>query len=127
MSMRNPLPLVGIPAGYALDEWRAGHRVAASYVDAVFDVSGCMAVLVPACGEKHDFALVKGLLSEQLDDILRLRKEAGILDDGMEQRYRDAVRVSKRWIHNYTEFNFRSLGTYTRADLAEIAAAQDAF
>ena len=53
--MRKPLPLVGIPANYALDEGRAGHRVGASYVDAVFDASGCMPMLVPACGEKHDF------------------------------------------------------------------------
>lgn len=78
-------------------------------------------------GEKHDFALVKGLLAEQLDDILRLRKEAGILDDAMDRRYRDSVRVSMRWIRNYTELNFRSLGTYTRKDLADIAAAPDAF
>ncbi len=85
------------------------------------------AVVDSESGEKHDFTLVKGLLSEQFDDILRLRKEAGILDDGMEQRYRDAVRVSMRWIHNYTEMNFRSLGTYTRTDLAQIAAAPDAF
>ena len=78
-------------------------------------------------GQKHDFALVKGLLSEQLEDILRLRKEADVLNESMEMRYRDAVMVSMRWIKNYTELNFRSLGTYTRKDLADIAAEADAF
>ena len=28
-----------------------------------------------------------------------------------------------RWIKNYTEFNFRSLGSYTDADFEEIAVA----
>jgi putative glutamine amidotransferase len=65
MSMSKPLPLVGIPANYALDDGRAGHRVGASYIDAVFEVSGCMAVLVPACGEKHDF----GTLIDRLDGL----------------------------------------------------------
>ena len=77
-------------------------------------------------GERHDAALVKGLLSEQLEDILRLRAESGVLDGEMDRRYRDAFRVSLRWIRNYTERDFRSLGTYTRADLARVAAEPDA-
>jgi len=85
------------------------------------------AVVDSETGDTHDFALVKGLLTEQLDDILKLRKEADALDEATEQRYRDAVRVSMRWIKNYTELNFRSLGTYTRKDLAEVAVAPDAF
>ena len=32
-----------------------------------------------------------------------------------------------RWIKNYTDLDFRSLGSYTRADLERIAAAPDAF
>ncbi len=32
-----------------------------------------------------------------------------------------------RWVKNYTELNFRSLGSYTRADLDVIAAAPDVF
>jgi hypothetical protein len=31
-----------------------------------------------------------------------------------------------RWIKNYVELDFRSLGSYTRADLDAIAAAPDA-
>ena len=42
-------------------------------------------------------------------------------------RYRAAAKVTLRWIKNYTDLDFRSLGSYTRDDLAAIAAAPDAF
>jgi len=32
-----------------------------------------------------------------------------------------------RWIKNYTELNFRSLGAYTRAELEQVAGGPDAF
>ena len=81
-------------------------------------------------GEAHDFALVKRMLTEEAADILRLlREEAG--DGGVytaaEERYRKAVKIALRWIKNYTEFDYRSLGSYTRADLDAVAAADDAF
>src|SRR5205807_2931727 len=77
----------------------------------------------------HDFPLVKGLLEEEVEDILgRLRATAS--DDRgkaayaqAEERYRKAVKIALRWVRNYTELNFRSLGSYTRADLDAIAAA----
>ena len=81
-------------------------------------------------GEAHDFALVKRLLSEELDDILS-RRRAEIADPdalaAVEERYRAACKIAMRWVRNYTELDFRSLGAYTRADLADIAAAPDAF
>jgi malate synthase len=81
----------------------------------------------------HDVALVKRLLQEETDDILsRLRATA--TDDKSraayaeaETRYRKALKIALRWIKNYTELDFRSLGSYTRADLDKIAAAPDAF
>ena len=74
-------------------------------------------------GVAHDFALVKKLLREELEDILSRRpKHAEV-----ETRYRQAMRVGLRWIKNYTELNFRSLGSYTRAELDVIARAPDAF
>jgi len=86
-------------------------------------------------GESHDFALVKRLLAEELEDILaQLRKGAGAADQPgqpasaeAETRYRKAAKVAMRWIKNYTELDFRSLGSYTRPDLDAIAAAPDAF
>src|SRR5262245_56292608 len=81
----------------------------------------------------HDFPLVKRLLQEECDDILgRLR--AGVQDERgraayaeAETRYRKAVKIAMRWIKNYADLDFRSLGSYTRADLDRIAAAPDAF
>ena len=72
---------------------------------------------------EHDFPLVKRLLQEELDDILRLARP----DPATEERYRKALRIAMRWIRNYVDLDFRSLGTYTRADLDRIAAAPDAF
>jgi malate synthase len=85
--------------------------------------------------ESHDFALVKRLLTEELEDILaQLRKGAGAADQPgqpasaeAETRYRKAAKVAMRWIKNYTELDFRSLGSYTSADLDAIAADGDAF
>ena len=81
-------------------------------------------------GEVHDFALVKRLLGEELEDILS-RRRAEVADAAalaaVEDRYRAARKTAMRWVRNYTELDFRSLGSYTRADLAQIAAAPDAF
>jgi len=72
----------------------------------------------------HDFALVKRLLTEETADILaRLPTK----DPETETRYGKAMRIALRWIKNYADLDFRSLGAYTRADLDAIAAAPDAF
>ena len=72
-------------------------------------------------GETHDLALVKRLLGEELDDILS-RRRAETADQAAlaaaEERYRAAHKIAMRWVLNYTELDFRSLGSYTRADLA---------
>ncbi|HET7876129.1 MAG TPA: hypothetical protein VFN71_11475 [Methylomirabilota bacterium] len=72
----------------------------------------------------HDEALVKTLLQEECEDILRLLKTK---DGATEERYRKAVKIAARWIKNYTDLDFRSLGSYSRPDLERIAAAPDAF
>jgi malate synthase len=82
---------------------------------------------------EHDFALVKRLLQEECDDILRLARASAPDDQRRraqaeaEVRYRKAVKIAMRWIKNYTDLDFRSLGTYTHKQLDEIAAAPDAF
>jgi malate synthase len=72
----------------------------------------------------HDFALVKKLLAEECEDILA---QPGPKDPEREARYRKAPKIAMRWIKNYTGLDFRSLGSYTRADLEKIVAAPDAF
>jgi malate synthase len=81
----------------------------------------------------HDVDLVKRLIREEGEDILS-RLQATIRNDRdraayaqAEERYRKAVKIAMRWIKNYTELNFRSLGSYTSADLEAIATADDAF
>jgi malate synthase len=71
----------------------------------------------------HDFALVKRLLQEELDDILSKRPA----DPAMQTRYRKALKISLRWIKNYTDLDFRSLGSYTRPQLDAVAAGADSF
>src|SRR3989449_643657 len=71
---------------------------------------------------QHDFALVKRLLGEELADILARRQGAET-----HERYRKALKIAMRWIKNYTELNFKSLGAYTPAELDAIAAAPAAF
>ncbi len=71
----------------------------------------------------HDAALVKRLLQEECDDILRLMKTR---EPQTEERYRKAVKIAHRWIKNYVDLDYRSLGSYTRADLDRIATGPDA-
>ncbi len=71
----------------------------------------------------HDFTLVKRLLQEELDDILGRRPK----DAATQERYRKATKIAMRWIKNYGDLDFRSLGSYTRADLDRIASERDAF
>jgi malate synthase len=71
----------------------------------------------------HDAALVKRLLQEECEDILRLMKTS---DAQTQDRYRKAARIAQRWIKNYVDLDYRSLGSYTRADLDRIADAPDA-
>jgi malate synthase len=72
-------------------------------------------------GVPHDEVLVKRILGAELADILARRQGAET-----HERYRKAVKIAMRWIKNYTELNFRSLGAYSRAELDRIAAAPDA-
>ena len=83
-------------------------------------------------GEVHTLELVKRTLLAEEEDILTRLEEEGASDvdiAGREEavaRYRGATKVVMQWIKNYTAFDFRSLGSYTRDDLAAIAAAPDA-
>ena len=79
-------------------------------------------------GLRHDFALVKRLLQEERDDIVARLPEAGSeAGRQADERYRKAYTIALRWIRNYTELNFRSLGSYTREELEAIAASGEAF
>jgi malate synthase len=81
-------------------------------------------------GQAHDFPLVKQLLNEELQSILSMLPPGGEGEGGRaatEDRYRRSLKIAQRWIKNYTELDFRPLGSYTHADLNRIAGEADAF
>ena len=85
-------------------------------------------------GQIQDFELIKRLLREELEDISERRTAAAPSDSASQEalaemldRYQSAYKVALKWIKNYTEYDFRSLGSYTHADLLAIAEAEDAF
>lgn len=86
-------------------------------------------------GKEHNLDVVKNALDVELKDILSIRrlqaqKEDNIskeLQDLQIERYHQAFKISLRWIKNYTEFNFRSLGSYSRPELIEMTRQPDAF
>ena len=86
-------------------------------------------------GQLHDFRLVKRLMEEETENILLLHM-ANVPDgdtkvramyDAAEVRYRKALKIALRWVKNYTDLDFRSLGSYSRKDLEAIASSSDAF
>ena len=80
-------------------------------------------------GIKHDEKLVHKILSEELEDILKLRKTQ-ITDSTQYSKvadfYKKAFKISQRWIRNYVDLNFASLGSYTRQQLLQIGNEEDA-
>ena len=73
----------------------------------------------------HDLALIKELTRcEGVDIIERLGDEA---DDATRARYRESEQIVLGWIKRYTEFDFRSLGSYTREELHQQGTGPDPF
>ena len=79
--------------------------------------------------QKHSLGSVRQVTDIETDDILRLRgtQFSGKELSEIESRYRASRKITLRWIKNYTDMNFRSLGSYTREDLANIALEPEAF
>ncbi|MEE2884424.1 MAG: hypothetical protein VX701_01855 [Chloroflexota bacterium] len=73
-------------------------------------------------GQPHDFGIVKGIVDSEFEDILALRNKEGI-DSASIDRYRKSASITSQWIKNYTEMEFRSLGSYTREELDSIGSS----
>ena len=73
----------------------------------------------------HDLGLVKQIVTDEGEDIIRLL--GGGASQEQVRRYQYSVKIALRWIKNYTDFDFRSLGSYSRPQLKAIAADPDAF
>jgi malate synthase len=75
--------------------------------------------------QEHSYKLVKEIILDETKDIIKLLGENA--SDDQINKYEDSSKIAMQWIKNYTEFNFRSLGSYSRKDLDDIANEKDAF
>ncbi len=73
---------------------------------------------------RHTPALVKAMLQEECADIIS--RLGASPDPELRARYECSQGVALRWVRNYTELDFRSLGSYTRTELAELGRGPDA-
>ena len=71
----------------------------------------------------HTTESVKTVLQSELTSIL---KESEPTDDATKKRYKTAYKVALRWIRNYIELDFRSLGSYSVAELINLGHEDDA-
>ena len=76
----------------------------------------------------HTTHVVKEMVNNATTNILEIRKsqhnEVDFID--MATRYQIARKICLKWIENYTELNFRSLGSYTQKELRQIGTEIDA-
>ena len=73
--------------------------------------------------QPHTPELAKQILIEEGEEIIRFHGSNA--DKATIARYQAAVKIAMHWTKNYIDLDFRSLGSYTRAHLAEIAAAPE--
>ena len=75
--------------------------------------------------EEHTFKLVKEIINDETKDIINLLGDDAT--DDQKSKYEKSSKIAMQWIKNYTDYEFRSLGSYTRNDLEKIASSPDAF
>ena len=75
--------------------------------------------------EEHSFKLVKEIINDETRDIIDLLGDDATEDQKL--KYIKSSKIAMQWIKNYTEYEFRSLGSYTRDDLEKIAANPEPF
>ncbi len=68
--------------------------------------------------------MVKEILGTECADILA--RLGDLSEPQLRTRYQYSYGIALRWIRNYTELDFRSLGSYTRDELAAIGREPDA-
>jgi malate synthase len=76
-------------------------------------------------GRHHSPAMVKQILGEECTDIIA--RLGDLSEPELRTRYQRSFGIALRWIRNYTELDFRSLGSYARDELAAIGGGSDAF
>jgi len=75
-------------------------------------------------GRRHSPAMVKEILGAECADIIA--RLGDLSETELRTRYQSSYGIALRWIRNYTELDFRSLGSYTRDELEAIGREPDA-
>ena len=70
---------------------------------------------------RHDLKRVKEIFDFEYEDIIRCNTEAN------EQVYQKARKIGLNWVYSYTEFDFDSLGSFSREFLEQIGTSKDRF
>ncbi len=111
--------LAGIPGERpALMEDLATARMSAAQIaQRIIHESKCEDI-----NQKHDPSFVKTLLINECENII---SSAGKNIKSSEiTTYKKSLNIASKWIKNYTEFNFRSLGSYSISELDEIGSSE---
>jgi malate synthase len=75
-------------------------------------------------GRRHSPAMVKEILGAECADLLA--RLGDLSEPELRARYQYSFGIALRWIRNYAELDFRSLGSYTRDELEAIGSGPDA-
>ena len=64
---------------------------------------------------------IQSLINSETEAILKIRKKQSPDEfSSIEEKYKQSAKITYKWIKNYTELNFRSLGSYSKKQLLEV-------
>ena len=72
-------------------------------------------------GDIHTMEYILSLIESETEAILKIRKQESPNEfDSIQKKYIQSSKITSNWIKNYTELNFRSLGSYSKQQLLEM-------
>ena len=72
-------------------------------------------------GDIHTMEYILSLIESETEAILKIRKQESPNEfDSIRKNYIQSSKITSNWIKNYTELNFRSLGSYSKQQLLEM-------
>ncbi len=72
-------------------------------------------------GDIHTMEYILSLIESETEAILKIRKQESPNEfDSIQKNYIQSSKITSNWIKNYTELNFRSLGSYSKQQLLEM-------
>ena len=72
-------------------------------------------------GETHNMEYIQSLIDSETEAILKIRKEQSPNEfSSIQEKYNQSSKITYKWIKNYTELNFKSLGSYSKKQLLDM-------